>query len=177
MNKHDLVQEAYEVFQVMEDDGTFPNNAKLPVIIYKGAFLLRPDESEAVVIAHFERQNWRNAWTNGVFDYHHYHSNTHEVMGVISGTADLILGGESGVCVEVKRGDVIILPAGVAHKCLKSSDDFSVVGAYPEGENYDMNYGIQGERPKADANIAAVSIPETDPVYGNEGPLCSKWKN
>jgi uncharacterized protein YjlB len=50
------------------------------------------------------------------------------------------------------------------------------VGAYPKGqENYDMNYGKEGERPQTDKNIANVPRPDTDPVYGSEGPLLKKW--
>ena len=175
MDKNKLVQQAYEVFKILTDDGTFPNNAKLPLVVYKGAFLLRPDENEAIIEKHFADNNWTNSWTGGVYDYHHYHSLTHEVMGVYCGTADLQLGGPEGVCVELTRGDVIIIPAGVAHKKLQCSHDFSVVGAYPDGREYDMNLGKDGERPKADENIAEVPLPSTDPVYGTEGPVAKNW--
>jgi uncharacterized protein YjlB len=47
----------------------------------------------------------------------------------------------------------------VAHKNIESSDDFGVVGAYPEGQDWYMNYGKPGERPKADKNIARLPLP------------------
>ena len=175
MDKTQVIQQAYEVFKVLEDDGIFSNNGVLPVIVYKRALLLQPQDDASAIENVFKENGWSNLWVNGIFDYHHYHSNTHEVMGVCTGTADVQLGGPNGVCVEVSRGDVLIIPAGVAHKCLKSSDDFSVVGAYPQGMDYDMKYGLDGERPDADENIKKVPLPEKDPVYGKEGPAGKNW--
>lgn len=176
MDKTQIIQQAYEVSHVLEDDGTFPNNGSFPLLVYKRALLLQPDDDETAIKKVFESNGWSNSWVNGVYDYHHYHSVTHEVLGVYCGTADLQLGGPHGVCVEVFRGDVIIIPAGVAHKCNKSSEDFSIVGAYPDGKDYDIMYGKEGERPKADENIAGVPVPSKDPVYGSEGPLRQSWK-
>ena len=85
------------------------------------------------------------------------------------------LGGEQGVIHDVRAGDVIVIPAGVAHKNLGSSDDFGVVGAYPEGQEMDMNYGKPGERDRAIENIAHVALPKMEPVFGEDGPLLEKW--
>jgi uncharacterized protein YjlB len=85
------------------------------------------------------------------------------------------LGGDNGVLISIGAGDVIIIPAGVAHKNMGSSDDFGVVGAYPAGQNWDMNYGKGHERPQADKNIARVPLPEKDPVFGAGGPLGQHW--
>jgi uncharacterized protein YjlB len=176
LHSHDqTIQTAHVICHTFDDDGTFPNNSKLPVIIYKGAFLLHPDEDAPAINEVFEKNNWKNSWEAGIFDYHHYHSITHEVLGVVCGTADIQLGGPEGVCVEVVRGDVVLIPAGVAHKCLKASGDFSVVGAYPNGKDYDLNKGQPGDRPKADENILRVELPDNDPVYGTIGPLKEHW--
>ena len=156
-----------------KDDGSIPNN-KFPVIIYKGVFSARGDEAAQWLEKKFAENNWKNSWRNGVFDYHHYHSNTHEVLGVYAGEALLQLGGEKGQKLKVFAGDVIIIPAGVAHKNL-GSNDFSVVGAYPEGRSHDMNVGKQEERPQADENIAKVPIPKFDPIEGREGALIKIW--
>ena len=48
-------------------------------------------------------------------------------------------------------------------------------GAFPNGMEFDMNYGRTGERPQTDKNIQQVPLPATDPVYGN-GPLQDYWK-
>jgi uncharacterized protein YjlB len=84
---------------------------------------------------------------------------------------------EHGKNVEVHAGDAIVIPAGVAHHNVGASNDFGVVGAYPCGRSWDLLRGLPGERPKADHNIAALPIPENDPIYGVEGPLREIWKS
>lgn len=157
-----------------EDEGLIPNS-RFPVLIYSSIFSERGNEGAKWLERKFDENNWRNSWRNGVFDYHHYHSNTHEVLGVYSGSALLQLGGEKGEKLRVSAGDVIVIPAGVAHKNLES-EDFAVVGAYPEGRSHDMNLGKEDERPKADKNIAAVPIPDRDPIGGKEGALQEIWR-
>jgi uncharacterized protein YjlB len=97
------------------------------------------------------------------------------VLGVYKGDARVQFGGEEGPTLMVEAGDIVIIPAGVAHKNINSSHDFRVVGAYPAGQSWDMNYGKEGERPAADNNIIAVPNPRTDPVYGDMGPLKKIW--
>jgi uncharacterized protein YjlB len=103
------------------------------------------------------------------------HCKAHEVLGVYRGSAKVQLGGQKGLVVDIHAGDVIIMPAGFAHKNLSPSADFGVVGAYPEGQDWDMNYGKPGERPGADRNIERVALPKQDPIYGAGGPLLEKW--
>jgi uncharacterized protein YjlB len=78
--------------------------------------------------------------------------------------------------VDVHSGDVIVIPAGVAHQKIEASGDFAVVGAYPDGREWDLLRGEPSERPQADKNIAALPIPDDDPIYGPEGPLLQIWK-
>ena len=85
------------------------------------------------------------------------------------------LGGPKGPKFEVRRGDVVVIPAGIAHKNLGSSPDFRVVGAYPDGQCWDMNYGKASERPQVDLKIANVPLPKLDPVFGDTGPLIQLW--
>ena len=94
----------------------------------------------------------------------------------IVASAKLRLGGEHGQTVEVRSGDVILIPAGVAHQNIGDSSDFSVVGAYPDGRQWDLLRGLPGERPKSDHTIAALPIPDYDPIYGVDGPLRQIWK-
>ena len=156
-----------------KDDGIIPNNS-LPLLVYKFAFPI--GESLADVMEEtFVSHNWTNSWRNGVFPYHHYHSITHEVVGVYSGHAQLHLGGEQGEKIEVEAGDVIVIPAGVGHKKISASADFGVIGAYPDSKDYDLLTGREGERPRADERIAAVPLPETDPVLGKEGGIAEYW--
>ncbi|MDX1641119.1 MAG: cupin domain-containing protein [Balneolaceae bacterium] len=151
-----------------EDDGSIPNN-KLPLLLYRNAFDKRGSEGAAWLEDRFADNNWTNSWRNGVFSYHHYHSITHEVLGVYSGNAKLHLGGEQGEKIDVKAGDVIVIPAGVGHKNLGSSSDFGVVGAYPNGSSYDMKTGKKSEYEEAKENISKVMVPEHDPLFDNKG--------
>lgn len=123
----------------------------------------------------FNGCNWTNHWIGSVETAHHYHCNTHEVLGVIKGSTTLMLGGDSGQRLDIQQGDVLVIPAGVAHRNLGSEDEVLCVGAYPAGRGYDMNYGTSGERPLVDRNIGSVPIPDTDPVYGREVGLVKIW--
>ena len=163
------------IHRLIKDDGTFPNNAHLPLLAYQGVLALPAGDPARAVEELFEVHNWGGSWRNGIFSYHHYHSTAHEALGVYSGNARVQLGGPSGPEFEVGRGDVIVIPAGVAHKNLGASPDFRVVGAYPAGQRPDMNTGKSNERPQADRNIANVALPTMDPVFGDAGPLIRLW--
>src|SRR6266478_1319608 len=157
------------------DDRVFPNSV-LPVLLYRQAFMADAEDRASVVEQCFAENDWTNSWRNGVYSFTHYHSTTHEVLGAYGGAATLRLGGEHGKNVEVHAGDVIVIPAGVAHQNIGASADFAVVGAYPDGREWDLLRGLPGERPKADRNIAALPIPDNDPIYGADGPLRQIWK-
>ena len=171
----DVLQTPQVICEILKDDGTYPNHAVLPLLAYQGAVTIPGHNPAAIFEALFEANQWGGSWRNGVYGYHHYHSRAHEVLGVYSGTAKVQLGGEQGISVSISQGDVVIIPAGVAHKNLGASHDFRIVGAYPFGQSPDMCYGRPGERPQADHNIASVTLPQSDPVYGIHGPLKEHW--
>lgn len=159
----------------LKEDGAIPNNDKLPLLVYAGALRLPDKDPAATCEVLFRENGWGRSWRNGIYGFHHYHSTAHEVLGVYRGTAKVQFGGDNGTLVTVEAGDVIIIPAGVAHKNMGSSRDFGVVGAYPGGQDWDMNYGKISERSQADKNIAQVALPQKDPVFGSEGPLREHW--
>lgn len=165
---------------LLADDGTFPNNAALPVVVYRDAIDFGDEDTagRAAAIAEdrFHEQRWGGVWRNGIFSYHHYHSTAHEVLCIANGTVRVQLGGEQGPAFELQPGDVVVIPAGVAHRNLDASDDLVVVGAYPPHQIWDINTGDKDERPRADENIAEVPLPETDPVLGPDGPLMTLWR-
>ncbi|KZZ82596.1 MULTISPECIES: cupin domain-containing protein [Bacillaceae] len=152
--------------------GMIPNHPSFPVLLYKGPILEHASRIEEL----FNRNNWLNSWRNGIFPYHHYHSNSHEVLGVISGYAEVRIGGEDGQDIMIQTGDVIVLPAGTGHKKLSSSADFKVAGAYPEGMNPDQYSESDPLLQETIACIQSVPIPVQDPVTGGIGPLHSHWK-
>ncbi|MDQ1088334.1 cupin domain-containing protein [Siphonobacter sp. SORGH_AS_1065] len=149
-----------------KDDGVIPNN-KLPVVIYRKVTEETGNRAAQWLEDRFASHDWTNSWRNGVYPFHHYHSTSHEVLGIYSGQAQLQLGGEKGQVLSVQAGDVLILPAGTGHKKIEASTDFGVVGAYPQGKDWDLLKGEKGERPQADQNIAALELPAKDPVYGD----------
>ncbi|HVJ64026.1 MAG TPA: cupin domain-containing protein [Bdellovibrionota bacterium] len=156
------------------DDGIIPNSP-LPLLLYRDAFAERDEDGARWLEATFAAHRWLGSWRNGVYEFHHYHSTSHEVLGVYAGTALLKLGGEGGQELRVAAGDVIVIPAGVGHKRLDASEDFAVVGAYPEGRDYDTLRGRAGDRPRADRNIAQVPLPRQDPLLGDGGGLLEHW--
>ncbi len=175
MHDRSEVIHGHVISQILRDNGMFPNNPRLPLLLYKGALLLHPDDEAESILERFSKNNWTNGWKNGIYDYHHYHSNTHEVLGVFCGVAEVQFGGPGGICAEINRGDIVVIPAGVAHMKLTSGGDFLCVGAYPEGCNYDINYGKEGERPGTDENIKNVPLPQNDPLFGKDGPVTQHW--
>jgi uncharacterized protein YjlB len=171
MKEHSNTHETY----LLKDDGTFPNHPTWPVLVYRAVLTLAADDMAASVECAFQRSGWRNAWRNGIYSFHHYHSNTHEVLGIYSGNARVQLGGPHGIEVELRAGDVVVLPAGTAHCNIGGSRDLGVVGAYPTQEPYDLLRGGAGERERAMDSIREVRKPATDPVYGREGGLVEYW--
>jgi uncharacterized protein YjlB len=154
----------------------FPNNTTLPVLHYIKAFNVHLWFAAWRIKNHFKKNGWTNNWKAGIFEYDHYHSNTHEVMAVLKGKTELLLGGKGGKKLEIAAGDVVIIPAGVAHCNLGKENDVVCIGGYPQGKDFDMKYGHPGERPQADRNIEALGIPQRDPVFGKEKGLVTLWK-
>jgi uncharacterized protein YjlB len=160
---------------LLRDDSNFPNS-HLPVLVYRGVLQFPRLFTAAFIRRLFRRNGWSNSWNYGIYEYHHYHSITHEVLGIHKGETTLLLGGPNGGEVKIRRGDVVIIPAGVAHRNMGKQDDIQCVGAYPGGGDYDINYGKVGERPRTDRNIENVPIPEMDPVFGMKAGLIKFWK-
>lgn len=126
----------------------------------------------------------------------HFHSTSHEVLGIANGKARLCFGHEDNpkrVEEVLTKGDVIVVPAGVAHRLLEDLEggfemvclcgmpslgsrqqlelivDRVQVGCYPTGFNWDMCYGKKGEESKIE-KIKDLAWFQRDPVYGDEGP-------
>lgn len=161
---------------VFKSDGLVPNN-RWPLVYYRSAVRVGGATDPAAVFEDlFARNGWSDSWRNGVYDYLHYHSRIHEVMGVARGSALVQFGGERGRNLRVKAGDVVVLPAGTGHQCFSASDDFLVVGAYPATGTYDECTPSPEALERARKTVPKVPPPRRDPVYGKNGPLLRLWK-
>ncbi|KAK9423090.1 putative Cupin type-2 domain-containing protein [Seiridium unicorne] len=122
---------------------------------------------------------------------HHFHPNTHECYGVVSGTTTMLLGRgqldppasdqgvEYGRLVPLAPGDVIVIPAGTSHMNVEMTEDYRFVGVYPLGspkwrsercDNLDIMSQLRDE-------ISGVPIPAADPVQGEGGILINLWSS
>jgi uncharacterized protein YjlB len=159
------------------DDGVIPNHPKWPLVVYRSAVRLPDSLDPAAVFERlFESNRWGDSWRDGIYDYVHYHSRIHEVLGVARGAAKVRFGGARGRTLALKAGDVAILPAGTGHQCLSASKDFLVVGAYPPFGTYDECRTSATEHERALQTIRKVGRPRRDPVYGAKGLLTHLWK-
>ena len=157
-------------------NGPFPNNDAQPALLFAGAFAPEAeDDLEEVMRTTFEENGWTNGWSDSIFDYHHYHTTAHEVLGCYQGQAEVMLGGPGGTTISLSAGDVLVLSAGTSHKRVQGSEDFRVVGCYAGGQDYDMKLGRPEERFDVERNLSELEIPERDPVWGTSGPLFDHW--
>ena len=164
--------------------GAVPNHPRWPLLVYPGVVAIAGADPAAIFEELFDRNGWPAAWRNGVFPFHHYHSNAHEALGVYEGEVTVQFGGEGGVEVAARPGDVIVLPAGTGHKKLSSRGALGVVGAYPQGAKPDTcmppfaraAQNAQSVLRGGAQNVLQVGLPAGDPVHGPGGPLFEHWK-
>ncbi|EAW07535.1 cupin domain-containing protein [Aspergillus clavatus NRRL 1] len=145
-----------------------------PLMIYHKAFEASPSQ----LTAHLEEVGEViPQWVYGMYSHTHYHSTTHEVLGVVSGQARLCFGGEENPGrfeADIEKGDLIIVPAGVGHRQLNELESggeyFKMVGAYPKQKYWDMCYGEPGEEEKV-RTIQELDWFHKDPLFGPDGPV------
>jgi uncharacterized protein YjlB len=160
------------------DDGETPNNPKLPLLIFRGVLTLPEAFDPAAVFEEaFAANGWGNSWRDSIYPFLHFHTATHEVLGIARGTARVRFGGRRGRALAVKAGDVIVLPAGTGHQRLSPERELLVVGAYPRGGKYDEPKPEDVDHEEAVARIAKVRLPSCDPVFGRDGPLKKLWRH
>lgn len=153
---------------LLDKAGDVPNNT-LPVLLYRGVLATNAARKAKLFRERFKGNGWTGVWTDTIYDYTHFHSNAHEVLGIAEGQVNLRLGGDAGSLFRLKAGDMLILPAGVGHRRVGGGEGLKVIGAYPRGQShYDMKR--KGRR------MPRVALPPTDPFYGKEGPLIRAWQ-
>ncbi|KAF2456084.1 RmlC-like cupin domain-containing protein [Lineolata rhizophorae] len=163
--------------------GLTPNTSiqNRPLLIYHGAFAPFPGAAGPGASAVESHMSAVGAalpqWRYTMYSRSHFHSTTHEVLCVVAGRARLCFGGEANpgrVQPVVEKGDVMVVPAGVAHRLLEDlNGGFTMVGCYPPGCQWDMCYGHAGEEEKVQG-IKGLKWFEKDPVYADEGPALAE---
>lgn len=158
-------------FDAPEQHWSKPNgmlpNSRFPLLVHRNGVT---GGGEQAVVERFRSSGWYNNWRYpGIYDYPHFHSTTHECLGVASGWMDLDVFGRGGIRVRVVAGDVVVMPAGVSHCMVAQSDDVLVVGGYPDGRDWDNvqeDHLTEELRRAAVKRIMMLPIPAADPVTG-----------
>jgi uncharacterized protein YjlB len=164
------------IAHLLPPDGAIPNHPRWPLLVYPGAVEIGGPDPAAAFEQLFDRNHWPAAWRNGVFPFHHYHTTAHEALGIYAGEVTVQFGGDGGVTITARPGDVVVLPAGTGHKKLSARGALGVVGAYPAGQHADTCTPLVKSARRAAAAVARVPLPECDPVFGAGGPLFTHWR-
>jgi uncharacterized protein YjlB len=152
-----------------------PNNDRFPVLIYHGVLDTAVPDAAASFEHLFHQNGWLPQWRNGIYDFHHYHSTAHEVLGIAAGHVRVVLGGPGGRELTLAAGDVLVLPTGTGHCRTQSSPDLLVVGAYPPAQSWDIcrSAPSQIERER----MRTLPFPLSDPLTGPGGALTKLWRS
>jgi uncharacterized protein YjlB len=156
--------------QLYFEKGPDVPNSTLPALLFRGVLPRNSAGKVRRFRAIFKRNGWIGEWTDTIYDYTHFHSNAHEVLGIAKGVVTLQLGGETGRRFRLKAGDMLILPAGIGHRRVGDDEGLKVVGAYPRGQ---AQFNIK----RSGRALPKVVLPATDPFYGEDGPLVHFWSN
>jgi uncharacterized protein YjlB len=150
------------------EKGSDVPNSNLPVLLFRGILAPHAAGKGPRFRQAFKKNGWTGLWTDTIYDYTHFHSNAHEVLGIAEGRVTVKLGGEDGRRFRLKAGDMLVLPAGIGHRRVGDDDGLKVIGAYPPGQSH-FNMKRKGRA------IPKVPLPPTDPFYGEGGPLIRLW--
>lgn len=161
---------------LLPSNGAIPNHPRWPLLVYPGAVVLGGPDPATAFEQLFERNRWPAAWRDGVHGFHHFHSTAHEALGVYSGEVTVCFGGDGGIEITARPGDVVVLPAGTGHKRLAAHGALGIVGAYPEGQHADARTPTSANARHMAEAVARVPLPACDPVYGAAGPLFEYWR-
>ena len=172
LNKDAVTQVAF-----FPDDGIIPNSRR-PVVLYRGIVSYSDRRKIEEELKHLVAENrWYVAWPWRIYTFTHWHSTTHEGLICIDGRATIRLGGPRVGCeFEIASGDVLFLPAGVAHRKIASTKDFTVCGIYPKGKEYDLIKGARTLNAEARGRSRTIAFLFNDPLLGKEGSLSKLWK-
>ncbi|KAJ0375786.1 hypothetical protein COL26b_005934 [Colletotrichum chrysophilum] len=143
-------------------------NSDFPVLVYRGVLGTGDELDEDEVSEKLQQYGW-----------------------VKKGRSELVFGeggsdpAGSGVRCWVRPGDVVVVPAGVAHasvadeKAAPGEKEYRYVGVYPEESpqwRSEMGRKPLQEKQGLVEEVEGVGLPRMDPLYGVDGPLIKIWK-
>jgi len=149
-------------------------NSFLPLLVWKAGARVSNDSGRDVCRL-YERNGWGGTWVYTVFPFWHFHTKGHEVLTCVSGRARVGFGGDAGIIADVAPGDVAVVPAGVGHRLIEATDDFLAAGAYPPSQQGDIVRPGDMNVMEAARRIAALALPETDPITGKADGVVAIW--
>ncbi|QWA11310.1 cupin [Sodalis ligni] len=165
-----------ETLDLNEAVGGVPNSP-LPLVIYRNIIPVETKDPASWLEQCFTAHQWPPQWRYIIYPFTHFHAETHELLGVYAGQAQVQFGGETGPVLPLTVGDVVLIPAGVGHKAVKSEEGFMVVGAYPPGMSADLCRDDPAKLAAVRQRIAKVPLPATDPITGDRGGITTLWHN
>jgi len=146
--------------------GMLPNS-RFPLLVHRGAV---PGGGAEAVIGRLTANGWYNNWRwPGIYTYRHFHTTTHECLGVASGWMEIEVFGDGGPHLRLETGDILVMPAGVSHMMTGNSPDNLMVGGYPDGRDWDnvqQDKLTETLRRQAAKRIMMLPIPTRDPATG-----------
>ncbi|MEY8292989.1 cupin domain-containing protein [Carnobacteriaceae bacterium 52-44] len=163
----------------LSENEPYPNNT-LPVLYFENvlASALGDDYTGDDVLQLFTNNGYTGGWKGGIKDRHHFHSTAHEALACTEGELRVQFGGQNGEILTIRKGDVMLLPAGTAHKKLDATEKHEIIGAYPLNDSdYDFQYGDASDYEAIKESIQNVNIPDTDPVTGAPSNIQQYWEN
>ena len=155
------------------DDGRIPNSV-LPLLVYRGA--LAGSDLAVAFERRFAVNDWRGAWRDGIFAYHHFHSTSHEVLGIAEGEAMVRFGGERGDELAGHGGRRRGHPGrvlGTGWSAARTTSSWSA--PIPRAGR-----GMSGAATRPNGRRCWLTsprsrCPRSDPLEGADGPLLRAW--
>jgi uncharacterized protein YjlB len=142
-------------------------------VLYRNPIRLSGKFDPAAVFEElFERNGWGDSWRNGIYDYPHYHSCIHEVLGVARGHARVRFGGAKGRALKLKAGDVVIVPAGTGHERLSGTKRTGALSSTRSNESgIPKGLSTLRQAPRSDRLRTTQSITASRPLKMMRAPL------
>ena len=80
----DILKPIEIIQKIILPHDNFPGNPSYPLLIYKHIFS-DMNTTPQTLQTMLNQNNWSHSWIDSIYDFHHDHSNTHEVLVIISG--------------------------------------------------------------------------------------------